>query len=245
MRNWLLLLLLAIPAALAAMLLVPRLIRRRDAAGARLARPSRDGPPLAGVSNRHQLGQRMAQLADAGPAVGLVVLRLDHFERIDERFGEGSGDAVLVEVARRLRGLLRDRDMVVRWSGGEFVLVLPDTAGDGPAALAGRVLRVIGGAPVRCRDRAVPVTVSIGSVAHPLAPARSWEEALRLADAALHLARQSGCNQGKCIVRIDADAVDGSPSPDLLRAAQRAGSVVLETVPGPASLAIAKAKAPA
>src|SRR5690606_42040947 len=109
----------------------------------------------------------MARIGDDhGTVVGLRVLDIDHFTQINDRFGHDAGDAVLVELVRRLEGVLRSQDSVVRWGGEEFVLMLPGTAGVGLETLAMRVLQAVGGVPMPYAGRPLPVTAAVVAAGH-------------------------------------------------------------------------------
>ena len=199
--------------------------------------------PLTGAGNRRQFERMTARFADAPSRdpesartglVGLMVIDIDHFKTINDRHGHEIGDAVLVEVTRRLRALLREQDEVVRWGGEEFVLVLPGTPASGLGVLAGRVLHAIGDLPVQAANSAIPVTVSAGAIAHPVMAGASVDVALRWADAAMYLAKQRGRNRALCIDAIDAAAMR---SGDDLVDAERSGAIVLRTVNGPTAVA--------
>jgi diguanylate cyclase (GGDEF)-like protein/PAS domain S-box-containing protein len=98
---------------------------------------------LTGLANRRAL-QRMLRVALArarahGHIVGVLMLDLDGFKAVNDRFGHATGDAALREVAERLRSSVRERDMVARAGGDEFVVVLPDLAEGGAHQAAERV----------------------------------------------------------------------------------------------------------
>ena len=233
---------------LAAFPVVRRLVKARranqrlKAANANLAEQSAHDP-LTGIFNRRHFQTLMAQhgiaagrdardRGDEEECVGLVLLDIDHFKAINDTRGHAAGDLVLVEVARRLQALVRDRDAVVRWGGEEFVLVLPGATVAGLAVLAPRILRTIGSEPVRAGNTAINVTVSAGCVAFPVHREKRWEDALRLADAAMYLAKQRGRNRAVCVTGVREDAVLDAISEDLA-AAEASGRVSLSMLPGP------------
>jgi diguanylate cyclase (GGDEF)-like protein len=198
--------------------------------------------PLTGVFNRRHcanlMGQQEALLNKKSrdrsytACVGLMLLDVDHFKHINDNFGHSAGDAVLVEIARRLQELVRQHDVVVRWGGEEFVLVLPGTSAQGMLVLAERLLRIIGDTPVVAEDKSMPVTVSVGCVAYPLFPGQPWQEALKVADLAMYMAKQGGRNRAMCVTGIS----EGAPAAMLatdLAAAVAAGHAAVTTVPGP------------
>jgi diguanylate cyclase (GGDEF)-like protein len=194
--------------------------------------------PLTGLSNRRHFQQVVSRLAAAGPLqIGLYLIDIDFFKRINDRFGHAAGDAVLVETARRLRHAVRDEDLVVRWGGEEFLVMAPEPAGADPQGLAQRLLDVIGGKPVEHEGRAISVSASIGFIALPLAPhglQLSWERAIDLADALMYLCKSSGRNRAFGLSRIDAtDEAQLQALQSRLEAAWREGAVELTELQGP------------
>jgi diguanylate cyclase (GGDEF)-like protein len=175
---------------------------------------------LTGLHNRRSLTQRMAGRAQdgredrrhgarAGAGVDCFVLMdIDHFKSINDRWGHGAGDAVLLEVARRLAMAVRDTDMVVRWGGEEFLVHAPGMDPDSVAAMAGRILESVGATPVDAGHCRVPVTLTAGIVA--LAPVADdvldWQAAVRLADWALYQGKAHGRNQARIITRLCASS---------------------------------------
>jgi len=124
---------------------------------------------------------------------------LDHFKRINDRFGHAAGDAVLRTVAQRLRGCLRAQDKVARIGGEEFLIALPDTDRSGAIDAAERIRSAIARGPVTVpgRSAAISVTMSLGvALARPAAGAAP-DQILRLmerADRALYGSKERGRN---------------------------------------------------
>lgn len=202
---------------------------------------SRD--PLTGAYNRRHCqalmgGQEAARTADPGGqdhvhGTGLILLDLDFFKHVNDAHGHAAGDAVLVETTRRLRGLLRQQDAIVRWGGEEFLVLLPNTPARGVAVLAERVLEAIGAAPYRVADKTLHVTASLGCVSHPVAGDMPWEDAVQIADLALYLSKSNGRNRATCLMEVDPGVQPSSLLSDL-RAAQATGEARLQTIAGPA-----------
>jgi len=127
----------------------------------------------------------------------LMLLDIDHFKRINDAHGHAAGDAVLVQLAERLRRVFRDTDSLVRWGGEEVLALVRGTHRDRAADLAARVGQAV-------RDTGfdigigepLQITVSIGFVAFPLDPTLprlwDWQASLDLADAALYAAKAQG-----------------------------------------------------
>lgn len=189
---------------------------------------------LTGAFNRRHaqamldgLQQQMEQ-APTGQGIGLMLLDLDLFKRINDTRGHAAGDAVLVETVKRLQAKLRQNDVVARWGGEEFVLVLPTTPAAALPLVAKKVLDAIGGEPIMFEGQAIPASVSLGIVAYPMMPGQSWAAALGLADSALYLAKASGRNQAICLARVEVDAACSEADLTRLREAGLAEWQVVE-----------------
>jgi two-component system, cell cycle response regulator len=125
---------------------------------------------------------------------GLLLVDLDYFKSVNDRFGHQAGDAVLVEVARRLTDATREVDVVTRFGGEEFALILPKTPVQGTMRLAAKVREVVADEPVAAGDVSIPVTASVGAAAYP-DHGLSGADLLAAADAALYRAKENGRNR--------------------------------------------------
>lgn len=154
---------------------------------------------LTGLHNRRYALPHLARIADRATTTGrqfaVMVLDLDHFKAINDTLGHPAGDAVLVEVAERLRSNLRAVDLIARIGGEEFLVALPDTTLEAARATAERLRRVVGNRPVRLKDgTSVTVTLSIG-LALGGQGTYGVEELIGLADTALLDSKAEGRNQ--------------------------------------------------
>jgi diguanylate cyclase (GGDEF)-like protein len=162
---------------------------------------------LTGMPNRGRTMELARAALEAAAAqqrpLTVAVIDLDHFKTINDRCGHAAGDHVLREFARVSRGSLRAGDILGRWGGEEFLLVLPDTTLD--AALASverlRVLALAIEVPGADREMQLRVTFSAG-LATTAEGARSLDEIIARADAALYQAK----NEGRDLVRIDRES---------------------------------------
>jgi diguanylate cyclase (GGDEF)-like protein len=124
--------------------------------------------------------------------LALLMLDLDHFKAVNDSFGHQRGDAVLVELASRIRGEVRDVDTVARYGGEEFVVVLPETGPEGAAQLAERICAAVRRKPFG--EPGVPpvhLTVSAGAAVFPT-HGLSASALLAAADGALYDAKHGG-----------------------------------------------------
>ena len=150
---------------------------------------------LTGLANRtrfiDRLSHALAQRHQAGPMVAVLYLDLDDFKAVNDRFGHGAGDKVLVEVAERLGAVVRGGDTVARLGGDEFAVLLEHTAGVPEAAsVAQRVLLCLS-TPVRVEGIEVAAGASVGLAVEDDG-GDSAEQLLHKADAAMYRAKHAG-----------------------------------------------------
>jgi len=158
--------------------------------------------PLTGLPNRRMLLERLQQdLAQAvrrGTHGAVLFLDLDNFKNLNDALGHSVGDQLLVDVARRLQGQLRDEDVVARLGGDEFVVVLadlgetPDAAASGAHHVADKLHRALG-QPFDLDDRIHHVSFGLGIALFPH-DASDTETLLRHADTAMYRAKAEGRN---------------------------------------------------
>src|SRR5579859_897841 len=151
---------------------------------------------LTGVANRRQFDERTEEMLatmDPGTAVGLIILDVDHFKRINDTEGHPVGDVVLRIVAARLANAVGDGHLLVRWGGEEFVVLAPGLAVAAVAELAERMRGVIGDGPFVIDGHAsLAITASVGCVSGRL---DALDAALAAADEALYIAKHAGRNR--------------------------------------------------
>jgi diguanylate cyclase (GGDEF)-like protein/PAS domain S-box-containing protein len=154
--------------------------------------------PLTGVYNRRAFDEALPALLASLPADGvlgcLAIFDLDHFKRINDRYGHAAGDVVLRHFATLLRGCLRDGDLIARLGGEEFAVILGGMASEQARMVCERVRRRLEQTVMQdAAGNAIRATVSVGIT--PLVPGRSGDEAMTIADGALYRAKQAGRNQ--------------------------------------------------
>jgi len=164
--------------------------------------------PLTGLHNRRYAMPHLDRVAQHSAATGrsfaVMVADLDHFKQINDVYGHASGDAVLIEAARRLRENLRGVDMLARIGGEEFLIVMPATPFSEARVAASRLCRKIGGEGFKVpgSNDAVHVTISIGVTMGGSGKSRgspseipTAHALLDAADKALYEAKMHGRNQ--------------------------------------------------
>ncbi len=152
---------------------------------------------LTGCFNRRAFYELFPREVDRarrlGEGVAIVFLDLDHFKRVNDRYGHETGDRVLQQLAARLRGIIRETDLLFRWGGEEFVILLPHTSSAEAPALAERIRVAVAERPFAASDShpAVSITVSVG-----VAGTKAWpvdpDSLLARADAACYRAKERG-----------------------------------------------------
>ncbi|WP_229413175.1 tetratricopeptide repeat-containing diguanylate cyclase [Massilia alkalitolerans] len=162
--------------------------------------------PLTGLYNRRSFVDRM-RARQAASDDCFTLLDIDHFKRINDQHGHAAGDAVLVEVGRRLNEVVRDTDMVLRWGGEEFLVYSQGVSEARRPLLVQRILNAIAGTPVVLEDgTTLSVSATAGAVSLPLgsSEALGWEQAIALADRALYKGKEAGRNRAFIVEGVEA-----------------------------------------
>jgi len=145
--------------------------------------------PLTGTNRRWYGEKRLEELVESGAVVAVAMVDIDFFKKVNDGFGHSAGDAVLAAVGRCLASGLRTGDMVCRWGGEEFVVVLPDTSPSGAVQVANRLRSAV----AALADLPVSITVSLGVAC--IHQDEAAGELIQRADAALYAAKQQGRNR--------------------------------------------------
>ncbi|MEU4423404.1 GGDEF domain-containing protein [Actinoplanes sp. NPDC024001] len=171
---------------------------------------------LTGLHTRRYFTEALAvecrRAARSGHEIGLLIIDVDHFKRVNDTYGHPAGDRVLQEVANRLKAAARAGSVVARYGGEEFVVLAPHTGGDDLLALAERLRLAVSGLPVDAGDQALlGVTASVGAATAP-AGAVDPDALMNAADEALYAAKAAGRNRS---VAAPADRVEECPLPHM------------------------------
>jgi diguanylate cyclase (GGDEF)-like protein len=151
---------------------------------------------LTGALNRKHFDDRLiVELAYAKrhqTEVSLLLLDVDHFKKINDRFGHQAGDTVLRQLAATIKATLRAEDVFARYGGEEFAIIARRIGGEDALSFAERVRKVIGSAEFVHEGAPVSATVSIGVAALSDCNEPSVDQLVRLADCALYAAKAAG-----------------------------------------------------
>lgn len=153
---------------------------------------------LTALPNRRAADDFMAHEAlralRQGAPLSALMIDIDFFKKVNDQWGHAAGDHVLQTLARLLQDRARATDMVARWGGEEFLLLLPDTAALGAREVAEQLRQAVQSTPMRWQQHSVPITVSVGAATWT---AGSFDPAALIAqaDAALYHAKHTGRNR--------------------------------------------------
>lgn len=153
--------------------------------------------PLTGICNRtaldDSLQRELSHARRQGSSCALMIIDIDHFKAVNDKYGHIIGDCALKAIAQRADKCKRDGDLLFRYGGEEFVILLRDTDLEGAQLLAERIRACIASAPCHCAGIDLDITVSIG-----VSSLRKHDSPVSLfarADQALYSAKRSGRNQ--------------------------------------------------
>ncbi len=153
--------------------------------------------PLTGLVNRRamtaRLNEEVARFYRHNRGFVLLMGDIDYFKRINDSYGHDGGDVVLKSMAQRMNAHLRREDLVARWGGEEFLILLPDTDEAGGYTFAERMRVAIANEAFTYNEHQFQVTLTLGLCAFK--KHHTLDKAILLADQALYLGKQHGRNQ--------------------------------------------------
>ena len=142
-----------------------------------------------------ELERAVARSRRHGEMLGVLMLDIDHFKRVNDSYGHQAGDVVLRAVAQTLRARLRAQDVIGRFGGEEFLVVLPETDLEGARAAAEALRAAVEAAPIHWGAQRISVTVSVGLRGGIVTGGDTSDTLVGVADAAMYRAKQSGRNR--------------------------------------------------
>jgi len=178
--------------------------------------------PLTGLADRRVLEARLEQgfvaSRETGSSMAVIMVDLDRFKRVNDKFGHEVGDRALLQIVSVLEKHRRDTDLCCRYGGEEFAVVLENTDGDTAMQVAERLRIEVERTEFRADNTRIPLNLSAGVAAYPDLQVRSGKELLRLADEALIEAKRRGRNRsllnlGRARYRTAGGKTVGDPEP--------------------------------
>lgn len=153
--------------------------------------------PLTGAGNRIAMEQTLQREIDMSrrhvQPLSVLMLDIDHFKRVNDSHGHSAGDDVLKAIAATIKAQLRNVDMVFRYGGEEFLVLLSNTGRDAAAMVGERLRYATQAAEYYADGHLIELTVSLGC--STLLPGESADSLLRRADSALYVAKREGRNR--------------------------------------------------
>jgi diguanylate cyclase (GGDEF)-like protein len=133
------------------------------------------------------------------PSLGVFILDIDYFKKVNDDYGHKAGDIVIIDIARLLLEMLRHSDTIVRWGGEEFLIITRQLGNDSSFELAERIRSKIENFKFKIdEDTTIKKTISVGFAHFPFIPndtqSVNWSQVVSLADNALYIAKKNGRN---------------------------------------------------
>lgn len=170
---------------------------------------------LTGVYNRRPVIAQLAEWAQRGRGnYAIALIDLDHFKTINDEFGHDCGDTTIRAVATTLRHHFRDSDMVSRWGGDEFLVLMPGVRHADLEPILDRLRAAVTRLETPCAGHRHQVTVSIGAAMGAIG--QSPDECIAAADHALYRAKEEGRNRVVTVGTARPTGALGRPDPDEL-----------------------------
>jgi diguanylate cyclase (GGDEF)-like protein len=151
---------------------------------------------LTGLGNRHSMEEsfprEITRCKQDELPISLIMIDVDHFKEFNDRFGHIAGDRVLTAVSRILSLQFRSRDVLIRYGGDEFAILLPQVDADGAFTIADRVRVCVSGDTADGSDSLIQIPIRISMGVAELAENETLDDLIRNADAALYRAKRAG-----------------------------------------------------
>lgn len=163
---------------------------------------------LTGVLNRRGLEDSAVKMQDMCKRINLsmavLLIDIDHFKKVNDKYGHLTGDEVLKHMAQNIGGMLRSSDVLGRYGGEEFCVFMPNTNENDALGLAERIRAGVEAKPLKLKQATITATVSIG-VADSVRAGYDFKGLIATADAAMYVAKSSGRNRVMSYTKITLD----------------------------------------
>jgi len=153
---------------------------------------------MTGLRNRRFLEEYsetlVSQCKRRGTSMTLIMLDLDYFKKVNDTYGHDVGDNILIDLANILKANVRESDLVIRYGGEEFLVILPDTEGEGGLLVAEKIRKAVEEFQFKAGSVLINKTISAGVADYPSDGQAFWQ-VLKYADVSLYAAKNGGRNQ--------------------------------------------------
>jgi len=155
--------------------------------------------PLTGIYNRRfglaRLNEEFSRAVRTTGHLGVMMFDIDHFKNVNDTYGHLVGDRVLIQLTKIARAALREGDILMRYGGEEFLVILPVASKENSRDIGERMRRMVEETSVADGDQVIRVTISIGITSYPELEVTGELDLVKRADEALYLAKESGRNK--------------------------------------------------
>ncbi len=155
--------------------------------------------PLTGVYNRRfgmaRLHEEFSRAVRATGPLGVMMFDIDHFKKVNDTYGHLAGDRVLIQVAKTARSAIREGDILMRYGGEEFLVILPAASKENAHTVGERMRRMVEETSVADGDQIIRVTISVGITSYPELDVARDQDLVQRADESLYSAKESGRNR--------------------------------------------------
>ena len=161
--------------------------------------------PMTGLQNRRFLEEYVDTIVASAnrrkSQLAIMMLDLDYFKKVNDTYGHDAGDTVIKTMAKVFRSSVRASDLVIRYGGEEFMVILQDSGGDAAIEVAEKIRQTVEGTQIQLPGAVLQKTISIGIADFPGDSDTFWQ-AIKFADVALYQAKEQGRNR---VVRFTPD----------------------------------------
>ncbi len=155
--------------------------------------------PLTGAYNRRfgtgRLREEFGRAVRLAGPLGVMMFDVDHFKAVNDTYGHLAGDRTLIQMVKTARQAIREGDVLLRYGGEEFLVILPGTSREDTRAVGERLRRMVEETSIAEGDQIIRVTISIGICSFPNPEVAGDQDMVKRADAALYAAKDSGRNR--------------------------------------------------
>jgi diguanylate cyclase (GGDEF)-like protein len=166
---------------------------------------------LTGLYNRREFHNRLTMEWDRfkryGRPFSLIMIDIDHFKKVNDTHGHECGDTVLAGLGELMRQQKRRQDVVCRYGGEEFVIILAETSLDAAFKVAEKTRQLVAESDFRCGDLKIPVAISLGVASATEHRPASDTDLVKIADQGLYRAKQEGRNRTVVLEGLDSSRV--------------------------------------